>query len=336
MGKVIIHPGQMKSSTTFIQSIMSTNRDNLAKQGVVYPGRRNSQQYACYGLAGNDIPWIKNWQVYKKYAEELVGEVQSNRCNCDVLISAEALSSMSEQGVVKFLEAIGGADQVVFTLRNLHRTFPSAWQQTLKKGNNQSVSEYFDNLKKAREARLGPWRTYSYSSNIEVWAKYVDVKCIILPDRSDDHHLPWALFSRAIGLQDSSAFMVPSKKSNSSMSMESAQILRAIASVARSLGQNPKKLCHYYYKRFIRESDMDGPSIRPPIEYRESLCEWDSEELNKVLSLGVDIIGDPDLASYQGGWLTYAQEYDELSASTLQAAKNFINFYSSSDICKPN
>jgi hypothetical protein len=60
MGKVILHVGQMKSSTTFVQRILSGNRRRLLDQGIFYPGKAANQQFACYGIAGESIPWVQD------------------------------------------------------------------------------------------------------------------------------------------------------------------------------------------------------------------------------------------------------------------------------------
>jgi hypothetical protein len=314
----------MKSSTTFIQKILADNRNLLLKQGIYYPGKRSNQQFACYGIAGKNIPWIKDKKKFKIYADALLDEIEEYRKNFDILISAEALSSMTEDGAEKFLSAIGGADIAILSLRNLYKTLPSAWQQTLKKGNSESILRFFKRLDSTRAGKFGLWQTYSYSQSAKVWHKFLKVKCFMLPNHTRDHGEPWKMFSSCLNLSDSHLFLIPEDKSNSSFSMEDANILRSIAITASTREMSPKDYCLRYYNKFILSKRNSGTKILPPIEYKSQIQEWNNEEWHGLTNLDIKIVGIKNGPGCCKDWLTDADQFENPSHSDFQIASDYL------------
>ena len=73
---IIVHIGQMKSGTTYLQNILSQNRKDLNRDGWIYPGRLLNHQHACYGLCGPDIAWNVKENKFVTLAKLLEDEIK--------------------------------------------------------------------------------------------------------------------------------------------------------------------------------------------------------------------------------------------------------------------
>ena len=76
--KVLLHIGEPKTGTTFLQHVMWRNRDELSAQGVVLPGHHPQDHYrASQDLRG--IPklasdpagsWTGEWEILARQAQQ--------------------------------------------------------------------------------------------------------------------------------------------------------------------------------------------------------------------------------------------------------------------------
>src|SRR5690554_5958061 len=146
MGRLVLHIGQMKSGTTYIQNILSSSRKTLFDNGWIYPGQKVNHQHETYGICGSDIFWVnkKTEEKNKKIGNNLIEEIRNNKDDKNIIISSEALSSLSEKGIRRFVEKFGQPDEIILTVRSLFRVLPSAWQQSLKGGHDRSLEDFFN------------------------------------------------------------------------------------------------------------------------------------------------------------------------------------------------
>src|SRR5680860_143685 len=119
MQTFVLHVGPMKTSTTYVQQVLCENRDYLKSMGWIYPGRGSNQQHAFYGLCGSDIPWVTPATQVKNASagKQLIEDIKS--ADASVIVSAEALASLSCDGIERLMGEMSTPDTIVFTHRPL-------------------------------------------------------------------------------------------------------------------------------------------------------------------------------------------------------------------------
>ncbi|WP_155829113.1 hypothetical protein [Halomonas huangheensis] len=308
--KKVLHVGQMKSGTTYVQNVLFENRKALKKEGWLYPGKLMNQQHACYGLCGTDIYWADNEKKWRDLGREMLDEIEYH--DGDIVISSEALSSLSRDGAAKFIDEIGGVDAVVVTVRSLFTTLPSAWQQYIKGGGVVSIADFFDRLDKNREDGSGMWRTYSYGKTVKIWSEFSPVKVVVIPENPTSKNQLWEDFSGVVGLPDLSDVVVNDSRSNVSLNYEAAEILRSInVEVERCKPRVSKKEVEQFRRNYLNRyifpiaGNKRGTKTKIPEDYKRLVSQWNDQEKELLLSSADDIVGDvKDLVCYEGGELS--------------------------------
>lgn len=336
MTKLVLHVGQMKSGTTFIQNILRKNRKPLEESGWLYPGKRFNHQHETYGICGGDIFWVNermrenNDEIGKK----LIDECKDGLKNKNVLISSEALSSLDSSGIERFVSTFGNPDEVILTVRDLYRVFPSAWQQDLKGGHSRSLEEFFELLKTQRKDKSGFWKTYSYGDVVKKWAKICPVKVIIVPGMSNNKGgALWESFSSTVGLPTNLDVNIDSSQLNLSLNIETANFVRSLIKIInqdkRFSGHKSKILKGYFDEMvFPCAGQNRGEKILPPISYKAEMKDWNIKEYNVMKRFASEIVGnEKDLVEYSGKYCrgdavsAPSEVIDELA---FQVASNFL------------
>lgn len=293
MSETILHVGQMKSGTTYVQEILSKNRDKLREQNIVYPGEGVNQQPAVYGICGSSVPWVKDKKPHLAKAEKLRNEIfDAKSKGYDVLLSAEALSSCDKKGIEEFLDSIGGADKAIFSVRSLHNALPSAWQQTLKTGSFTSIVEFFQQMEETWPARSGRWRTYAYGECVQRWSEFLPTEAYVLSNKVNNKNEPWDLFCKASGIESMNDYVYPEKEENTSFSKESSDIIRSLSRIAHEKGLDQFQVAVWYFDNFITGSKFVGRKIKPPIQFRRKVDAWAQKETEVLGKFSKIIYGD--------------------------------------------
>lgn len=286
----VYHVGLMKSGTTYIQEILSRSKDLLASQGWHYPGRRLNQQHACYSLCGKDIPWVKSGYP-GKLGSDLVRSIRGNSQN--LILSAEALSVLNKDAIARFLAKVGRPDKVVFTIRGLGRTLPSAWQQYLKGGGKASFMEFVARLTEQRGKLEGFWTTYAYGHSVQRWSEFAPVEAVILPAaRSSDDEL-WHMFRLSSGLPEIPVQDIPVEKTNVSLSVEAANILRQMNKFLPANSPESDRIRNEYLKNavFPLSGSKTGSRIGLPKKSVPIIESWNDEEAKLLLKHAAKVYG---------------------------------------------
>lgn len=289
--KTIVHIGQMKSGTTYIQNSFHQNREELYRQGWLYPGKLFNHQHACYGICGGDIPWIRSGREWEQLGSDFLDEI--NASGKDVILSAEALSCMDEKGVASFIEKIKGVDKVVITVRNFHRVVLSAWQQSIKGGGVKSLSDFIHHIGFCRSENIGMWKNYSFGDSARIWGEYAPVE-IIVADGSRPSSYLLEKFCESCGVGKVSEPKLDSSQENKSLKREDAELLRTLNIINKEM---PKKSRDEYIRWLLKKglfpaaSLEEGSKIKIPKEFVKEISGWAKDEIGKIPKK-VEVFGD--------------------------------------------
>ena len=326
-----LHVGQMKSGTTYVQRVLANNRDLLCANGWTYPGRRENQQHAVYGLCGHDIFWVSEVKAeWARLGDALIREV--NRTSERVVVSAEALSVLAPDGIASIISKLGRPRRVLITVRVLHLTLPSAWQQSVKSRHTGSIGDFFRQLSQDRPSLSGHWRTYAYGEVVKRWAEHAPVTAIVVPPISaSGASALWGLFREASGLPASVDTNVKPEHANFSVNLETTEVLRAMnaAMSNAALSEEQKvRLKNSYLREFVAPSAHahGGTPVLPPTEFAEELDKWNREELDKLKCNASGLTGDiSNLETYRG---LYSDTHgDAISPVATELAHQYVGYW---------
>src|SRR5687768_8068664 len=126
-GRVFLHIGAPKTGSTYVQNVLWNNRDALHGAGILLPGSRSAHDQAMTDL--REVPWRDpgatwTWDGLVAEARDWPG---------DVIISNEALGGATAAQAARAVRSLHPAEvHVVVMGRDLWRTFPSMWQQSIR------------------------------------------------------------------------------------------------------------------------------------------------------------------------------------------------------------
>ena len=234
---VHIHLGLPKTGTSFVQSVVRENRDELMHAGLLAPFRRFDSAYAVHQLAahgfdGTDAAWTARWDHFSR---------QTRRWKGDVLLSHEAMSGLKPAGahaLAAHVSALGADVSVVVTVRDLARQIPSVWQQEVKSGRATTFAAYLYDLRRHR-SRSRFWREQDAARIVEQWCDEIGpdrVTVVTVPAPASEPGLLWKRFATAVGVDPETADPARGVRSNVTFGVVEVELIRRTnaASIARA------------------------------------------------------------------------------------------------------
>jgi len=226
LGDRVIHIGAPKCGSTALQSAFYQNRAALRSEGVTYIGESSHWISAAKAVAevpdriSGKNPPISEW-------ERLVREVRAVTSGT-ALISSEWFSAAKEGSVQRIVNDLDAKRlHAVLVIRPLTSTLPSAWQQGLKLGGRQGLSEWLDtilnNAEDPRSKRV--WSKHRYDLIAQRWVAALGRErvTVVVANESDPAFI-FTAFSQVLGLTQGT-LSAPPKRTNPSLSAFEADTL---------------------------------------------------------------------------------------------------------------
>lgn len=224
--RVVLHVGLMKSGTSHLQARLGAARDGLAAAGYLFPGASWRDQVNAVSEALG-----RRQRAHGEFEgvwERMVAEIDAFRGTA--IISMEFLGAAGAERLRHVVDSFPFAHvEAVVTVRDLGRTVPSMWQETVKNGRTWSWSEYVDGVR----ARRGPgevfWNEQDAVAVTRKWVELVgseSVTVVTLPHPGADPDLLWRRFCEATGVPPEAA---PAPESgNESLGAASALLMERL------------------------------------------------------------------------------------------------------------
>lgn len=307
LGDRVIHIGAPKCGSTALQSAFHQNRDALRSDGVTYIGESSHWISAAKAVAevsdriSGKNPPISEW-------ERLVKEVISVTSGT-ALISSEWFAAASEASVQRIVNDLDAKRlHAVLVIRPLTSTLPSAWQQGLKLGGRQGLSEWLDTIlndpEDPRSKRV--WSKHRYDQIARRWVSALGKErvTVVVADESDPAYIFTAL-SQILGLKQGS-LSAPPKRTNPSLSAFEADTLAELNKIYFDRGGT----LYAYRSGVLRTFDGYVNSIRSGAAQRSAISSAQMpavQALNTSIAAGIReagcrVFGDLDrFASAQQG-----------------------------------
>ena len=303
-GRVVLHVGTMKSGTTSIQALLFGQREALADRGVLALGSRwNDQVEGVRELIASPEAPGKPWQRLVEQAQGWSGSS---------VISMEFLGPFIPRRVKAVVASFGGLPvHVVLTVRDLNRSVPSLWQETVQNGRAWSWADYRAGARDARPwqthppvAPPGPGRTFWRQQHahriVSRWADVVGsdrVTVVTVPPPGAPPGTLTERFGQAVGFATDD--LVVPEPQNTALGAASVQILQRVNARLAELGLTHSDA------RSVRKgllakrvlSTRRGEEQRVGLDVEPWLAETSAQMIERLAASGVSLVGDwADLA----------------------------------------
>lgn len=290
--RVVLHIGAMKSGTSYLQQLLSANKEALAGQGVLFPGRAWKQQVLGVGevLDRSRQGAGRRDGAWQALLDELADWHGTG------LISMEFLGGAGPAKVARVVESFeAGTVDVVVTARDLNRNIPAMWQETLKNGKSWSFDEFVAGV--ADGDRPGPgklfWREQGIARMCRRWADAVGpehVTLVTVPQPGAAPDELWRRFASVIGV-DAAAVELPSP-ANESLGAASAEVMRRLNAELGDLSfeDYAPVVKHALAKRVLGARRKDEPAVG--FDVPDWVRERSAGMVDKLRALGISVVGD--------------------------------------------
>lgn len=296
--KVILHVGSPKTGTSFLQNQFFSERESLHERGVLYPGER----FDFHFLAAVDLMGLK-WGGLENEAvgawDRLAAQVRE--WPGTAIVSHEILAQASVEQVARALASLGGEIHVVVSARDLVRQIPAEWQENIKHRRTKSYADFLDGIRDpARPTILGQWfwGVQETPAVLDRWGSTLpaeQVHLVTVPPAGSAPDLLWQRFARAFAF-DPDSFTVSDERTNASLGVAEAAVLRSINEELKDVLDNPS------YRALVRENLVhqnlskvrSSAALSVPIEVWEWAEDLSRSWVAEIALRGYDVIGDLD------------------------------------------
>ncbi len=193
MTTVVLHLGAMKTGTSFLQRVMTANRDRLAAQGVLWPGER-------WGVQVGGVKEALTGQHPAPMWEALLEEIRAWD-GSTAIISMEFMAGASPERAARLASTLSPHRlRAVLGARDLARTIPAQWQESVQSGSAWTFAEYLEGVqgRRRRGSDTGRhfWRRQDWGRTLRNWAPVVPEGDLLLMTVPSPGSPPTALLER--------------------------------------------------------------------------------------------------------------------------------------------
>ncbi len=233
--RVVVHVGLPKTATSYLQTIIWSNREALRAAGVLVPGHERRDHLWSSRVVRDDPKLARKPErhrtAWQRVRRELAGLRETGGTG---LVSHEffaAASGAQARRMVEELREDLGDDahvEVVVTAREPLGLFTASWQESLKNGAVTPMADYGAG-ESSDPLVIWDWRTLDLRLVLERWAEAVPPERthVIVLDPAADREDVWRRFAGVLAIDPACCDLTQSFP-NSSMGLAQAETLRRI------------------------------------------------------------------------------------------------------------
>ncbi|WP_162598796.1 hypothetical protein [Nocardioides gilvus] len=143
--RTFLHIGPPKTGSSYLQAIWRDHKEELATQGLLYPGTRGSEHFRAFVSATkNSLYYPRQDERARGTWDRFIREVET--WSGDAVISSEHFSRVraeSVEPVLARLSEVSDEVHVVITARDLARQVLASWQQAVKTGSSKTFDTFW-------------------------------------------------------------------------------------------------------------------------------------------------------------------------------------------------
>lgn len=300
---VFLHVGLPKSGTSYLQRLLSANKERLIQQeALLFPGKGWNEQV----LAVKDVRGIRDGRPRRAVDgawSRLVAEIHD--WQGDAVVSMEWLCAANDSQIARILESFTADVEVVFTARDLGRTVPAAWQEFMQNQQTWSWEEFLaavatDAPYAASGAGRAFWAQQDLATLVARWATHVGTPrthVITIPQPGAPRDVLWRRFADVLQL-DPTGYVIQNLGGNESLGLESAELMRRINTALRESGAGNRSynrvFKHQLAKQVLSQRRAQESVLTVPEDHHRWIAETAERQVEAMVAAGVHIVGDLD------------------------------------------
>ena len=327
--KIILHIGEPKTGTTFLQHLIWRNRAELAAQGVVLPGHHLQDHFrAAQDL--HEVPFNRSDPTGTWRGEWDVLAAEAKLAPRAAVLSHELFAAADEHEIERAISSLQPAEvHVVLTVRDIASLLPAEWQETVKHRNARRFEEWLGDVidvesKAVDRRQYGFWRVHDTLKILELWSRYAPperVHVITAAPRNGDSGLLWRRFVGLLDV-DPAAVDLGRARANTSLGLPEIEFLRRMNEALSA------DIPDWYYMWRVKEGVAHRAMARRPAGERLKLpadrLGWAREYADGLIaglnSAGYHLVGDLEELRPAAASTASASPADQPAELVLDAA----------------
>lgn len=298
--RVFLHVGLPKSGTTYLQGVLEDHKQTLMDTaGLLFPGRSWEDQVQ----ATRDVRDMTRYDDASGAWAALVEEI--HQWPGDAVVSMEWLCAADASHVRRIVEDLSPSRvTALFTVRDMARALPSAWQEMMKNSRTWSWSDFLAGVSADDPLATRPgrrfWSKVDVTRMLDTWATAVpreDLVVVTVPPSGAPHDLLWTRVCEVVGIEPRS-FGLSSTPRNQSLGVESTEVLRRLNLLYRSSPLTRKAYDTSVKKLLARETLSSRRDLESRLRVPETHHPWArsvaASQIEGIAARGVRVVGDLD------------------------------------------
>ncbi|GID28271.1 hypothetical protein [Paractinoplanes brasiliensis] len=289
-GRVFVHIGAPKTGSTYVQNVLWNNVEKLRHAGILLPGYFAAHDEAMADLRG--LSWHANpswsWERLVAKAAGWPG---------DVVITNEGLGAATDAQAARAVRSLQPAEvHVLVAARDLWRTFPSMWQQSIRARGVWSFEDFIGAVEHGRFD--GFWEHHTANRMLRRWGDLVPAgqrHLITVPGPGMPQDTLWRRFAGVIGIPDGICDLTVAAGANTSLGAAEVEVLRR---VNRALGDRYPHRAPY--QRVVQRHLVDAVLKQRTNDVRFGVgpqrAEWvldlAEQQIKELDEYPCDVVGD--------------------------------------------
>lgn len=299
MKKIILHIGSEKTGTTYLQNLLSANRDILLKSGIYYPeiGFSKTAHFSLvaalhevdHGIPLEFAPQDKTYTIESEWMP-LINELNSQKKAHTVILSAEHFSSrLRQKGLEKLKEILsqlnGYEISIIYYARSEDDFFESWYSTFIKAGGKESIESTYQKL------RYNKWM-FDHHFILKLWSEFLPEAQIhaISYDEEKQNGTLLSRFKQLVGIPENLPLLIPQNiDTNCAWSAEMIAFARAVnIQLADVLGNKRYMLLEKIASSQIFVGDSGKRHLLEPWK-REDLISTYKESRSNLIEFGLTL-----------------------------------------------
>lgn len=292
--RVLIHIGLPKTGTSFLQSILWANRPELAKAGLLVPGReRRDHLWASREIRQEEPHLQRAPERHRTAWPHLLDEIEA--WSGAALISHEFFAAAAPEQAQRMVAELAPARvELVVTAREPLGLFTSSWQESLKNGGTTELADY-GRKESPSPSAIWNWRTLDLTLVLRRWTQAVpaDRVHVIVPAPRAPRQDLWATLCAVVGV-DPQLADAEASFANTSMGVVEAETLRRLNERLTGFDRGFDK--GVYLRTFLADERLvprDGESFWPAEDQVEDCRRRGLRMVDHLASAAYQVHGDP-------------------------------------------
>jgi len=293
--RVFFHVGLPKTGTTYLQTLLWNNKEELGRQGVLLPGRSPRLHLWASGAVREDPKLSRRGEAAPRAWDELVAEM--NAWPGTAVVSHEFFSAASAEQAQRAIKAVQGAEaHIVVTAREMVGLVTARWQEFVKNGATTGIDDY------PRTERTNPvnewgWGTLDLADVLERWGAALPperVHVIPVPGPELPRDTLWLRFAGLVGI-DVSRCDASGTAHNEGLGVVEVELLRKVNADLQGFDAAFDR--GFWVRGYLAQGKLvprNGERFWPSPHRVEQLRERGARSVDAVAARGYDVIGDLD------------------------------------------